>query len=409
MGAAPAAAPADGETASSDEGSDGSHDCWTVEDSIGPTRASDEPYDWNQGVIISEPQPFSDGLTPEARAAAEAADEEAYQAFLAKLEPNVRTAYDEIDWTIESEIPAVIGRVRRHLIRCHHAIHDAKTPSAAVAPCRGGSEEEGLLVAGVVNAWALHALRVQVSLPAARAGGAPHYTAMVGGGERVTFELHQLLKMRVRVDRAVGYLGTDIDCLPAAFHLLTRLTDEMIDMLDSIWSADPPTEPSEDAADLTELLVPAAPADVLVDARLCGRPPQLYLSAYLTGPPAPDPPPPPLEPHEKAVRDAAGESYECGGYSYTYKGEPPPPVDARGKPPTVVEARHVVVPADAAIGARLEEVKLCVDEALALLEKIDILQEMEVPEPPALTHGPWAWAAPCRDDWTRNRGGGPYR
>ena len=79
---------------------------------------------------------------------------------------------------------------------------------------------------------------------------------MLGGGERVSVALPTHLALKNRLGEAIRYLGASVDSLPLARRLVNKLTLHLIDLQERIALFQPPSEPSEAAERLTDLLDP---------------------------------------------------------------------------------------------------------------------------------------------------------
>ena len=206
--------------------------------------------------------PASDGETAAAASSSSAAAHEA-----------------EAAWLLDDECGAVFGRMRTLLTTCAGELHAAASPSVRSSPLRGGSEEEGFLMAAVVGATGLHALRVQVTAPKWNQG--QPYTAMLSGGARADVTLPPLLVVRNRVTQALAALEGNPADLNDARECVERVLAQISDAARTLGLTPPPTSPSPLAAPLTAMLQPPPPPGLLIDVNVAGAPPRLIFSAHV--------------------------------------------------------------------------------------------------------------------------------
>jgi hypothetical protein len=188
---------------------------------------------------------------------------------------------------------------------------------------RGGSEEEGLLLAAVVGATSVHALRVQLDAFTKWNAGAG-YSGMLLGGQRASLQLAELVLVHHRVSQALGALDGGARSLRAMRSRVASVATLLADCVRTLTLLPPPSAPSALASTLTSMMEPEVPPHALLDMRIAGSPPRLLLSAYL-------------------LKPADG---------------------------TVADARHVPVEV-AELGERLEALSSALHATKALLAKID--------------------------------------
>lgn len=190
----------------------------------------------------------------------------------------------EIEWALSTECGPTLARVRKLMLPSLAPPMGESPPNGFAAPVRCGKEEDGLMVAAVVSASALHAMRVQVELPkwfGTGSNGVP-YSAVLSGGQRVSVQLPTLLGVQNRVAQALGLLGRNYRTLRTAHEATARLVEQLSEALYAITLRPPPAQqPSSLAPTISALLQPAPPPGLLLDVCVCGRPPRLYFSAYL--------------------------------------------------------------------------------------------------------------------------------
>ena len=192
-------------------------------------------------------------------------------------------------------------------------------------------------MAAVLDGGTLRALRVQLELP--KWNGGAEYSALLGGGHKVAVALPELQQLRFRVAKARALAARGHATVPAARALITQLHRALADAARPTLLHDaPPVGPSRElAGTLRQQLDPPPPADVEVDVRVCGSPPQLFVSAYqLRQPPAAD--------------DGSGAS--------------------------VADARHAALPLEDEYVERLEGLGEATALCRALLSKLDAIAEL---------------------------------
>ncbi len=227
----------------------------------------------------------------------------AHQCAEAEADLEAQTLRREIQWLISTECKAVFARVRQLLKDVSISLHEASFGRSPPLRCVSrqpvtSDDEEPLVVSAVVGSTALHALRIQLSLP--RWNRDMPYSALQ---QRTSVPLPALVTMRNRVAQATAALGQGhatlataratiqqvLALISSAAHAIT-LVPQPADV------ATPPaagvqSQPSSSsvpgglvnassvAAALHEQLQPPPPADLVIDVSTAGRPPRLYVSA----------------------------------------------------------------------------------------------------------------------------------
>ena len=141
----------------------------------------------------------------------------------------------ECFWLVEGEVDDVITSTRKELEALYKEIYDQMQPTARTTPLRGGSSDDGFVMAAVVGGTSLHALRVQVDAFPKWNNGQP-YSGMLLGGQRASFELPALIYVYNRIGQALCdiQLGhrTRKHSTTAVTKTLERLRD-IVELLDS--------------------------------------------------------------------------------------------------------------------------------------------------------------------------------
>ena len=96
----------------------------------------------------------------------------------------------------------MITSTRKELEALYKEIYDQMQPTARTTPLRGGSSDDGFVMAAVVGGTSLHALRVQVDAFPKWNNGQP-YSGMLLGGQRASFELPALIYVYNRIGQAL--------------------------------------------------------------------------------------------------------------------------------------------------------------------------------------------------------------
>ncbi|KAL1527048.1 hypothetical protein AB1Y20_015734 [Prymnesium parvum] len=182
----------------------------------------------------------------------------------------------EVLWVLETESVRVLHRVSTLLDRVASVLVGG---NASFQPKRGKSSDEVLTVALAVDGCALRALRVQVNLPSSGTS----YTALLGGGKKVSIPIAELQLVRYYVARARTLVARQLTSITASRELVSQLHRILHDascvLLNRPW---PPTTLSinEFAKTLREQLDPAPPATIEISLHTCGNPVQLCASCY---------------------------------------------------------------------------------------------------------------------------------
>ena len=144
------------------------------------------------------------------------------------------------------------------------------------------------MAAAVIGASAVHAMRIQLTLP--KWNNEQPYAAMLAGGQRTSLPLPELVFMRNRVAQASTALGRGHANMATACETLQQVLRFASDAVNVIALRPPPGgqdgnghgSPSAASSALCEALQPQPPEDLAIDVFAAGNPPQFHFSAYIT-------------------------------------------------------------------------------------------------------------------------------
>ena len=159
---------------------------------------------------------------------------------------------------------------------------EGSAPSARSAQLRGGSSDEGLMLAAVVGATALHAMRMQVEFP--KWNNSAPYVGMLSGGQRASLTLPAMLHVQNRVAQALAACGKDQRTLPSARSTVEQVQSLVSDAVRTLALSAPPLAPSSLSPVLCSMMQPPLPSGVVIDVGVAANPPRLIFSAYLLRP-----------------------------------------------------------------------------------------------------------------------------
>ena len=181
---------------------------------------------------------------------------------------------------LDDECGAVFGRMRTLLTTCAGELHAAASPVCVLATARRVGEE-GFLMAAVVGATGLHALRVQVTAPKWNQG--QPYTAMLSGGARADVPLPRCSSYATASCQAAGGAGGQPSRLDDARECVERVLAQISDAARTL-GRPTATSPSPLAAPLTAMLQPPPPPGLsLISTWPARRPPHLLCACRRQG------------------------------------------------------------------------------------------------------------------------------
>lgn len=188
----------------------------------------------------------------------------------------------EITWLLDTECTAVFERLRVLLRDCSIALLEADEQTGA--PLRCGSDDEGLMVAAVLGASELTAMRIQLTLPKQDLP----YSAMLAGGQKFSLPLPALVTMKNRVAQAIAALNQGHASLKIALATVRQVLSLVSDAIAAIALRSPPEhtprQVSSIAPTLTAQMQPAPPSNLTLDIFVAGSPPRVYFSATMLRP-----------------------------------------------------------------------------------------------------------------------------
>lgn len=185
----------------------------------------------------------------------------------------------EIAWLLESECAFVLGRAREQLQRCARSLSEGAAATARSAQLRGGNADDGMLVAAVVGATALHAMRMQIEF--AKWNESRPYVGMLNGGQKGSLSLPALLHLQNRVAQAIGACAAGGRTLQSAKVTVAQALALVSDGVRTLSLAPQPQAPSSLAPILTSMMQPPIPQGVIIDVNVASDPPRLVFSSYL--------------------------------------------------------------------------------------------------------------------------------
>ena len=188
----------------------------------------------------------------------------------------------EVSWLLTEEVAPALSRVCGSLRRCAQSLAEGAVPTARSAQLRGGEADDGMLVAAVVGATALHAMRMQIEFP--KWNESRPYVGMLMGGQRASVTLPGLLHVQNRVAQAIGACAHGATQLSGARSTVTRVLSLVSDAARTLSLSGHPQAPSSLAPTLTSMMQPEVPPGVIIDVNVASSPPRLIFSSYLLRP-----------------------------------------------------------------------------------------------------------------------------
>ena len=205
----------------------------------------------------------------------------------------------EVQWLLDTECKDAFSRMRNLLRDVSISLHEDS--AAKSIPIRCGSDDDGLLATVVISATSIHAMRMKLTV--AKWNHDEAYSALLGGGQKLSIPLPSLVTVKNRVAQAVAALGRGYGDLGTAHTVMQQALICITDAINAVHLALPPVKPtnappgvafasaglhgqapSSLSAQLREMLQPPPPDDLTIDVCAAGNPPRLFVTAIIMRP-----------------------------------------------------------------------------------------------------------------------------